>query len=285
LEKTIDVARAMKKMHKNELAKTLQLSANLADTTYEYWQNFQIEIMTKPTYATRDSKPCIYTYSGAAYQGIQIHECNVDTIIYLQDNLRILDALYGVLRPLDQIQPYRLEMDTKNITLPYASAPIPKLSTYWSETITERLVHDLQEQQSNNANVESAVPLLLLNLASDEYSSTVNVSMLPSNCRYIKVIFWEDHRVVAVHAKRARGLMVRFLAERHATTMDDIQQFNVEGYQYVSAKSNDQTLVFNRPKQQPVPKTTQASSGSGGGTSSGRAVRESSVSNKRSKRS
>jgi uncharacterized protein len=249
--KTIAIARSMKRMSKAELSKVLKLSPSLTATTKEYWSSFQIEVMNNlTTQQPTHCKPCIYMYSGAAYQGISIADCDVHTVLYMQENLRILDALYGVLRPLDQIQPYRIEMDSKQITLPDTETPIAKLSAYWSDAITKRLIQDLQLPSHKSIDETETVPRLLpivLNLASDEYSAAIDVEQLTKYCRYMKVIFHENQKVVAVHAKRARGMMVRYIAEMNATTLSEIQQFNVEGYQYVPDQSNDNTLVFNRP--------------------------------------
>jgi uncharacterized protein len=243
LEKTAAIARIMKNMSKNELARALKLSPALAELTHTFYRDFQIEyILDGTTNLPESTKPCIFTYSGAAFQGIQINDCDVDTIKYMQENLRILDALYGLLRPLDRIQPYRLEMDTKSI-LPHGSTvPVAKLSAYWSEPIAASLTYEL-----TRSNALDGQPILL-NLASEEYSAAVRVALLPSHCRYIKVVFWEDQRVVAVHAKRARGLMVRFLSKHKATTLEDILKFDVEGYEYMASMSDRNTLVFNRSK-------------------------------------
>ena len=250
VEKTAAIARFMKKLKATELSKLLKLSAALTEQTHAYWQKFQIEFMLDGTtdFPEHNSKPCIYTYSGAAFQGIQIQDCDVNTLIYMQENVRILDALYGLLRPLDLIQPYRLEMDTKNV-LPHGSKePVHKLSAYWSESVATRLTYELERSNATTLSPDHGPPILL-NLASEEYSAAVDVTRLPSHCRYVKAVFWEDQRVVAVHAKRARGLMVRYLSERQATAMDDILQFDLEGYQYMASKSDENTVVFNRSKQ------------------------------------
>lgn len=231
-ERTSEIALSMKKLSGSELAKLLKLSANLARTTSDCWNKFEVDNCSH-----LNSKPCIYAYSGAAYQGLQADECSADSIIYLQDNLRILDAVYGVLQPLDQIQPYRLELNTKNVL------PDTKLDRYWSDAVTSSLAADLRRSGDEAP--------ILLNLASDEYSATVNALRLPKKCCFIKAVFWEEGRVIAVHAKRARGLMVRYLAERQAVTVNDVKEFAAEGYQFVASKSNDITLVFdraNRPK-------------------------------------
>lgn len=213
----------------------------------EYWSEFEIEVMNDASSSQpKWSKPCIFLYAGAAFQGISISECDIHSILYMQDNLRILDAVYGVLRPLDQIQPYRLDMDTRGIILPNATDPIPKLSTYWSDAITQQLIKDLQ--QTNHPDRKDGTDLpILLNLASEEYTAAIDMKQISPYCRFIKVIFHDNEKIVSVHAKRARGLMVRYISEMNATTLKEVQQFNVEGYQFVQDKSDDHTLVFNRP--------------------------------------
>ena len=238
IEKSAAIAQSMKRMSKTEMAKVLKLSPALSNVTSEYWSQFNIEATTQSTMC----KPCIFMYSGAAYQGISILECDNDTVAYMQDNLRILDAVYGVLRPLDLIHAYRLEMDTKGIVLSDTNDPIRKLSTYWSDAITARLTKDLQKNQDSNE-----LPVLL-NLASDEYVAAIDMDLISQHCRFIKIIFYEDSKIVSVHAKRARGLMVRYISELKATALEQVQEFNVEGYTYVHEKSTDDTLVFNRPK-------------------------------------
>lgn len=230
--KTTEVVLAMKKMSVSELTKILKLSGNLAKATAEFWKNFNVDVRDS---IKSNAKPCIFTYSGAAYQGLRAADCSREAVMYMQENLRILDAVYGVLRPLDQIQPYRLELNTKSVL------PDTKLSSYWSDAVTRTLAADLDATHADAP--------ILLNLASDEYSVVVDASQLPVTCRYVKAVFWEDGRVVSVHAKRARGLMVRYLAEHQIFTMEGIKEFAEEGYQFVESKSDDATLIFDRPKQ------------------------------------
>lgn len=229
-EKTTEIARAMKNLSNSEITKLLKLSTNLAKTTAEYWKRFEVDASNS---SQNNRKPCIYAYSGAAYQGLQASHCSAGAILYLQDNLRILDAVYGVLRPLDQIQPYRLELSIKNVL------PDTKLANYWSDAVTSSLAVDLQRSDDKEP--------ILLNLASEEYSAVVDASQL--QCSYIKAVFCEDGRVVTVHAKRARGLMARYLSEHQVSTIAGIQKFAEEGYRFLESKSDDTTLVFDRPKQ------------------------------------
>ena len=170
-----------------------------------------------------------------------------DSLQYLQSNLRIIDPLYGVLRPLDIMQPYRLEMATRNV---FPTDKSMKLATYWQQNVTERLSEELTNRND----------LILLNLASDEYSAAVDSKSLPTGTQYIRIVFRQEGRVIAVHAKRARGLMARHLAEMKAESLEDVKSFNMEGYSFVKDESNETALVFDRKKQQ-APKKRRSSTG------------------------
>jgi len=234
---TSEVATALKKLSTADLTQKLKVSAKLGQTASEYWSNFRVNVTEDDADAVvAFQKPCIYAYSGAAYQGLNVADCSRETVLYLQQNLRILSAVYGLLRPLDVIQPYRLEIGTTNVL------PSTKLATYWSEAVTKRLAQDLE------AHIDESRPILL-NLASDEYAAAVDPDALPRHSRYIKAVFQDEGRVIAVHAKRARGLMVRYLAENRVNDLEGIRNFDSEGYKLVASKSDDTTLVFNRPKE------------------------------------
>ena len=128
----------------------------------KYWRSFHLDVAATQQHANSKGKPAIYCFSGVAYQGVQADTCSDATMEYMQHNLRIIDPLYGILKPLDVMQPYRLEMATKHVC-PDKST---KLSDWWKPHITARLGKDL-EARSNK---------ILLNLASDEYSIAVDSS-------------------------------------------------------------------------------------------------------------
>jgi cytoplasmic iron level regulating protein YaaA (DUF328/UPF0246 family) len=199
--------------------------------------------------ASEEMKPAIFAFSGVAYQGLHATECSDEAIEYMQDTLRIVDPLYGTLRPLDVIQPYRLEMATKKV---FIDDDKIKLANWWKDSVTKALSREL----------ESSATKILLNLASDEYSAAVDPTSLPKDARYIKVNFLEEGRTIAVHAKRARGLMVRFLAENNVQDLQGVKKFAKEGYSFVGSKSDDSTLVFDR-KKRPTAKKKAASSSAG----------------------
>lgn len=229
MERTLQVAKAVKNC--KNLKKLLGVSDNIAGTAKGYWEAFSEDETSR--HGDETVKPCIFSFSGAAYQGLQIGSCTDNDIGYLQENLRIVDPLYGALRPLDRLQPYRLEMATKGIF-----GDKTKLADFWRESVTAHLSKDLKKRDSQ----------VLLNLASDEYSAAVDPKALPKSTRYIKVVFQEEGRVIAVHAKRARGLMVRYLAQSNAQTLDDVRAFDEEGYRLDEKASDESTIVFNRKK-------------------------------------
>lgn len=242
VEKTKEIMQAIKQRTHAELGRLLGISANLAQTAHEYWSNMETDI------SNRDSsvvKPCIYAFAGTAYDGLQVSSLDEDSLQYLQSNLRIIDPLYGILRPLDIMQPYRLEMATRNV---FPNDKSMKLATYWQQNVTERLSDDLTNR----------INLILLNLASDEYSAAVDSKSLPTDTQYIQIVFRQEGRVIAVHAKRARGLMARYLARKKAESLEDVKSFNMEGYSFVKDVSNETMLVFDRKKQQAPKKRAAA---------------------------
>lgn len=233
-EKTRVVASAMKARSRTELEKLLAISANLATKSKEYWDDFDTPGSIK--------KPAIYAFSGAAYQGLDVSTCSVSAVRYLQQNLRIIDPLYGALRPLDLIQPYRLEMASRKVLDATAMSGSKDLAKYWKPAVTSSISEDLRKRKDK----------ILINVASDEYSSAVDASSLPDGSRYIKIVFQQEGRVISVHAKKARGFMVRYIAENNIQDVEGIRHFDTEGYKLVESKSTDDTIVFDRPKQAAV---------------------------------
>lgn len=188
--------------------------------------------------------PAAFAFDGPAYKGLDVQSCSPQSLQYLQSNLRIIDALYGCLRPLDLIQPYRLEMATSGILkdLNKGQHQHKSLASYWSPSITESISMDLRNK------VVSGNGRYLINLASDEYATAVNTADFPDDTKCIKIVFQEQGRVVAVHAKRARGLMVRYIADNLITNVDDVKKFDVEGYTFVEERSDETVFTFDRLK-------------------------------------
>ena len=137
-------------------------------------------------------------------------------------------------------------MASKNV---FPDASKVKMAEYWKPSVSNFLANDLSRRESK----------VILNLASDEYSAAIDTAALPDGAQYIKVVFWEEGRTISIHAKRARGLMVRYLAEHSVKAIEEVQQFRDEGYSFVESKSDTTTMVFDRRKQNCSKKTDRKS--------------------------
>ena len=177
----------------------------------------------------------VFTFYGPAYQGIIPQNCNISTLTYLAKNLYILDPVYGVLRAMDRMQPYRLEMGCKGVVDVEGSTKKEPLATYWKDSITAHIGNQMMASPDDE-------PPILANLASEEYSSSVDKSSLPRNTIFVNIIFRHQGRVIAVHAKRARGLMARYIAEQEAKSLSDISKFDLENYQCIKANGSNEEL-------------------------------------------
>lgn len=247
VSKTNQLIRVLKPHSASSLSKLLGISANLSAVAHEYWSSMELypedeevnedesssSSFFRPNKENKKNhpKPCIFAFQGAAYQGLDVESLlpNKKTLEYLQDTLRIVDPLYGWLRPMDVIQPYRLEMATKNVFKPQNT----KLADYWKPAIVESI---RRERSSDDEEV------IIINVASDEYSAAVQHPQM------IKVVFRHDGRVIAIHAKRARGLFVRYCAMHQVDSVEQLQSFDEEGYKYHPRFSSETTLVFDRLK-------------------------------------
>jgi cytoplasmic iron level regulating protein YaaA (DUF328/UPF0246 family) len=219
-DKTHTIVNIMKKKSETELKSLLSLSPPLAKTAHMYWQDFSMDKNK------REDAFAVFTFNGPAFQGISAHNCNKSTLSYMAQNLFILDPVFGVLRSLDTLQPYRLEMGCKGVVSSCdPNAKKETLASYWKESVTSYLGRELIK----SANKEQSASILA-NLASDEYSSSIDVASLPPNTIYINAVFRHQGRILAVHSKRARGLMARYLSETNAKTLEDVSNFNLENY-------------------------------------------------------
>jgi len=183
-----------------------------------------------------NARPAMFAFNGDVYTGLDAASLNSEAIDTAQKQLRILSGLYGVLRPLDLMQPYRLEMGTK------LDNPKGKnLYEYWGDTITQTLNDDLAELGSST----------LVNLASNEYFSAVKPKEL--NADVITPVFKDEkngqYKVISFYAKKARGLMARFILNQKPKSVSDLKEFDANGYSFNEAMSSDKQLVFCRAEQ------------------------------------
>ena len=208
-----------------DLKNLMSVSDKIAELNYNRFKNWE-----DPN-TSENSRQAVYAFKGDVYSGLDADTIDEDKFDYLQNSLRILSGYYGLLRPFDQILPYRLEMGTK-----LENENGNNLYKFWGDKITDVLNEDINEDD------------IVVNLASDEYFKSINKDKIKS--KVITPVFKEfkngTYKVIAIYAKKARGLMSRFLIERKSTSVDEIKLFNVDSYSFDSGLSNDQELVFTR---------------------------------------
>ncbi|WP_320823362.1 peroxide stress protein YaaA [Reinekea sp.] len=210
-----------------EIQTLMHLSEPLAQLNvarYQAWQG-------KMTQA--NSKQALFAFKGDVYTGLNAQTLTVPQIETAQQRVRIISGLYGLLRPLDKIQPYRLEMGTRLKTEQGAN-----LYTFWGNRITELL----------NLDMKAADAKVLVNLASLEYSKAINSKLV--TVPMITPVFKDekngDYKVISFFAKKARGMMVRYLLEGQITDLDGIKAFDYGGYHYSAADSDQRVWTFKR---------------------------------------
>lgn len=181
----------------------------------------------------KNSRQAVLAFNGDVYEGLDARTLTEKQLTWAQDHLRILSGLYGVLRPLDLMQPYRLEMGTR-----LQNKHGKDLYTFWGDDVTNALNSALKNNKSS----------ALINLASEEYFKSVRPKNLAVPVITPTFEDWKggDYKVISFYAKRARGLMARYAIEKKITRPEQLQQFNVEGYEYVPAGSSATSWMFRR---------------------------------------
>lgn len=222
------LARTARNLTLGNLKDLMHLSDDLARLNRDRFAAFQDAPDAQMT------RPAMLAFAGDTYQGLDAGTMTSPQVDYAQDHLRILSGLYGLLRPLDAIQPYRLEMGSRLRTRRGAS-----LYDYWRDGIAKAL----------NAQAEAVGTDILVNCASQEYFGAVPQKALTP--RVITPVFMEDKgagpKIVSFFAKRARGAMARHMIDNQVRDLDGLRNFDVDGYRYQPTLSDDQKLVFVRP--------------------------------------
>ncbi|TNG89962.1 peroxide stress protein YaaA [Pasteurellaceae bacterium USgator11] len=213
-----------------QIGSLMSISDKLAGLNAARFADWQIE------HNQSNAKAAIYAFKGDVYTGLEAETLNQDDILYAQQHLRMLSGLYGLLKPLDLMQPYRLEMGTK-----LANPNGKNLYEFWGSVITEQLQTALDQQQDK----------LLINLASDEYFKAVKPAEL--NARIIKPIFLDykngKYKIISFYAKKARGLMCRYLIQHRIDNVEALKNFDLGGYWFDESQSSADELVFKRDAQ------------------------------------
>lgn len=217
----------LRTLEPDQISKLMAISPKLAalnsNRYYEWTRPFNPE----------NAKPAICAFRGDVYAGLNVGTLSTEDVDFAQDHLRILSGLYGILRPLDLMQPYRLEMGTqlKNVRG-------NNLYEFWGNTITEALNQDLEQQNTDT----------LINLASSEYFKSVKTDKLSANV--ITPVFKDQkngvYKIISFYAKKARGLMSRYIIQNKLISPEEIKSFDVAGYEFDEAESKEYEWVFKR---------------------------------------
>ncbi|WP_345830432.1 peroxide stress protein YaaA [Erwinia sp. HDF1-3R] len=223
-QKLIEIARQLTPA---QIGTLMSISDKLAHLNAERFNDWH------PPFSPDNARQAILAFKGDVYTGLQAETFHEKDFDFAQQHLRMLSGLYGVLRPLDLMQPYRLEMGIK------LENPAGKdLYTFWGDRLTDALNAALAEQGDDT----------LINLASDEYFRAVKPKKLAG--RIIKPVFLDEKngrfKVISFYAKKARGLMSRYIIQHRLSQPEQLKKFDVDGYFFAAEESNDSDLVFKR---------------------------------------
>ncbi|GHG65279.1 UPF0246 protein [Alishewanella longhuensis] len=227
LADAIELAAICKQLTPTDLASLMHISDKLAGLNVARFTQWQ------PPFTKDNAKAALFMFNGDVYQGLDAASLSMDDLAFAQQHLRILSGLYGVLRPLDLMQAYRLEMGTK-----LGNGRGTDLYAFWKASIATNLQQQLNELQSN----------VLLNLASQEYFKAVDKKQL--SARVITPEFKDykngQYKIISFYAKKARGLMARYVVQQRLTSAEQLNQFNLAGYYYSAEHSSADKPVFLR---------------------------------------
>ncbi|RZG64115.1 peroxide stress protein YaaA [Acinetobacter junii] len=226
-QQLIDVCR---KLSATEIASLMTVSEKIANLNVERFRDWNAE------FDFSNARQALFAFKGDVYTGLDAYHLKDQDIDFAQQHLRMLSGLYGLLRPLDLMMPYRLEMGTK-----LKNSRGNNLYEFWGSIITEQINQDLAEIDAK----------LLVNLASDEYYKSVNEKKIQAEI--IKPVFLDQkngkYKVISFYAKKARGLMARYLIENKLSQVEQLKAFDSEGYYFDAESSSDKELVFKRDEQ------------------------------------
>ena len=225
LNEASELINLLKKKSTKELSDLMNISPKISALNYERNQQWQLP------FNSNNARQAIYAFSGDVYQGLDSYSIPKNKIDRLQDTVRIISGLYGILKPMDLIQPYRLEMGTK-----FQINKSKNLYEFWRSKVTSFLNDEMKQDE------------ILVNLASQEYFKAIDIKVLKA--KLIHIDFKEfkngNYKTIAIFSKRARGLMTRFIVENNAQTIEDIKVFNLNRYRYDKNLSSENRLVFSR---------------------------------------
>ena len=227
IPRSAELISVLKAMSPAQISSLMQISDPLAHLNAERYASWSKK------FSVKNARQAVLAFNGDVYEGLNASSLNEKQLSWAQDHLRILSGLYGLLRPLDLMQPYRLEMGTR-----LANKQGKDLYAFWGDTLTSAL----------NETLDSLKSKALVNLASEEYFKAVHPGDL--SAPVIAPVFedWKGgkYKIISFHAKRARGLMARYAIEKKITAPEKLQAFDVEGYAFAPGASDETRWVFRR---------------------------------------
>ena len=217
----------LKKTSRKKISNLMDLSKQLTELNYERYHNWE------PEFNSNNSRQAIYAFKGDVYLGLEAYTLDQNEVGFAQEHLRILSGLHGILRPLDLIQPYRLEMGT-DLKIGRRN----NLYKFWIDKIYKKL----------NEAIENSGSKILLNLASDEYFKAVDTKKIKADIA--KCVFKDykngQYKVLSFFAKKARGQMARYIIQNQINNLEALKSFQTDGYLFSDDESDNNTLVFLR---------------------------------------
>lgn len=227
LSRSAELVDDIRALSPDDLSNLMGISPKLADLNHRRFMNW------KTPFTADNAKQSVLAFKGDVYTGLDAESLTAKDLTFAQKHLRILSGLYGLLRPLDLMQPYRLEMGIK-----FANRGGKNLYDFWGDDITDAINLQLKKSKSKQ----------LINLASNEYFKSIKTGDIATDI--ITPVFKDlkngKYKIVSFYAKKARGLMTRYIIENALTNVDDIKKFNVEGYRYAASESTAREWVFTR---------------------------------------
>ncbi|MDB2414547.1 peroxide stress protein YaaA [Rickettsiales bacterium] len=227
LDQTQDLIKIMRKKSRGQLVQLMGISDSLAKLNHDRYKNFARE------FTQENSHPAILAFKGNVYDGLKAEYFSKSQLQYAQKHLKILSGLYGLLRPMDWIQPYRLEMGTK-LQTPAGE----NLYDFWENKLSDMLASDMNENSDS----------ILINLASNEYNKAVKLKKF--KYEVITPTFKEfkngKYKMIMVYVKKARGMMARYIIENKIDDLKLLKKFNIDGYRYNEELSKGNDWVFTR---------------------------------------
>lgn len=226
-KETLELIGVLKEKSPEELQNLMDLSENLAELNVSRYNKFRAAKHPKV------AKQSLYAFKGDVYIGLEAEELDDEDIVYAQQHLRILSGLYGLLRPLDIIQPYRLEMGTRLAFDDYNT-----LYNYWADKIARMVNRDLRSQGDK----------VLINLASQEYFKAIDRKALKARIVDVEFLDFKNgkYKVISFFAKKARGMMARYIIKNRINEPDGLKSFDMDGYYFDDAGSTEDKLIFKR---------------------------------------